>query len=105
MSKVKKKTNEELSDDEKIEILDRRINFLIGGLMGQGVAIFTIVGIILNVKDTDIIFFTFIQNQYTLGILVCIEIWILYYVVKNTLKYLKTIEKLKGITGKEDFLK
>lgn len=112
MSKIKKTNvkvsvdkNEKTYIDKAVKILDRRINFLIGGAMGQSTIVIAIIGLILNIKDNDITFFKVIKNQYILGVFVGLELWILAFVAFKTLKYLKTIEKLEGIKGNEDFLK
>lgn len=103
MSKVQKK-NEKLSIDEKVKILDRRISFFAGVSIGQSAIFLSMVGIIISFKDSGCLFFEFIQNKYILEIIICIEIFILYFISQKCFRYLKTIEKLKGITGKEDFL-
>lgn len=99
------KEQKKLSVEEKVKILDRRISFIGGILIAQSALFISIVGIIISIKDTDNTFFKFMQNQYILGIIVFIEIWILYFLLKKAFNYLKTIEKLNGITGHEDFLK
>lgn len=90
---------------EQIEILDRRINFYLSGLMGQGVALITLLSLGLSIKGEQLHIFKLIHNEYLLGVIFLFELFILYRVGKNTLKYLKKIESLSNITGKEDFLK
>ncbi|EQK40010.1 hypothetical protein C672_3499 [[Clostridium] bifermentans ATCC 638] len=90
---------------EQIEILDRRINFYLSGLMAQGVALITLLSLALSIKGEQVSFFKLIHNEYFLGCIFVFEFFTLYHIVRKVFKYLKKIESLYNVTGKEDFLK
>lgn len=93
-----------MSKNNKIRILERRINYIVSSVIATVAIIFAFLGLIISFEGSSLIFII-LRNETVFTVVLLLEIIILFCGYRLAYKYFRKIEDLEGITGIEDFLK
>lgn len=93
-----------MTKNDKIKILERRINYIVSAVVATVAIIFSFLSLIINFDGKSVLFLV-LKNETVFTAILFIEIVILFWGYRLASKYFREIEKLEGIKGNEDFLK